>query len=253
MCFISWGSHIKCLIMTKPISQSHPEVTHLNWLVHRITTESLTRQLRRYASGVLVDVGCGIKPYAQLTKGIVERHIGVDHSETKHELSNIDVIASCYDTTLSDGSADTVLCTFVLEHLERPHDALREIHRILKPEGYLILGAPLFWHLHEEPRDFYRYTKYGLAHLLAEAGFEVVEIQPLSGFIVTFSQELCFYLEGFTGRLVRYPLNAVQFLLQWVAYRLHHLGKDRATRFTWAYLAVAKKVSNSKGPEDTKT
>ena len=233
--------------MIKPATESHPEATHLNWLVHRITTESLTQHLRRYASGVLVDIGCGIKPYAELTKGVVAQHIGVDHPETKHEASNIDIFATCYETTLPDASADTVLCTFVLEHLERPQEAVREMHRILKPDGHLILGAPLFWHLHEEPRDFYRYTKYGLAHLFAAAGFEVVEIQPLSGFIVTFSQELCFFLEGYAGRWLKYPLHAVQFILQRVAYQIHRLGKDSATGYTWAYLAVAKKTGGSNG------
>ncbi len=224
----------------------HTEATHLNWLVHRITAEKLSLQLRRYASGVLVDVGCGIKPYAALTKGIVTQYIGVDHPGTKHEPGNVDVFASCYDTTLPDASADTVLCTAVLEHLERPQDAIREMRRILKPGGYLILGAPLFWHLHEEPRDFYRYTKYGLAHLFATAGFEVVDIQPLAGFIVTFSQELCYFLEGHGGHMLRYPVRAVQFLLQWGAYQLHRLGRDRAHGFTWAYLAVGKKVAEVK-------
>lgn len=222
----------------------HPDATHHNWLVHRIAVESLSRELPRFAGGVLVDVGCGAKPYSTLTQGIVTRHIGVDHSETKHGLGNIDVIASCYDTTLPDASADTVLCTFVLEHLERPQDAVREMHRLLKPGGYLILAAPLFWHLHEEPRDFYRYTKYGLTHLFTTAGFDVVEIKALSGFIVTFAQALCYYVDGRGGRLLRYPVRLLQFLLQWSAYRLHRLGKDRAHGFTWAYLVVGKKAAD---------
>jgi SAM-dependent methyltransferase len=177
----------------------------------------------------------------------VSKHIGVDHAATKHDASQIDVFASSYDTTLPADSADTVLCTFVLEHLERPQDALREMHRILKPNGHMILGAPLFWHLHEEPRDFYRYTKYGLTHLLITAGFEVVQIEPLAGFVVTFTQELCYFLEGRGGRMLRYPVWLLQFLLQSGAYQLHRLGRDREHRFTWAYIAVAKKTATHKG------
>ncbi len=220
----------------------HPEARHHNWLVHPITAESLNRELGRFARGVLVDVGCGVKPYARLTEGLVTRHIGVDYAGTKHDLRKIDIFASSYDTTLPDGSADTVLCTFMLEHLEQPQEAIREMHRILRPGGFLILGAPLFWHSHEEPRDFYRYTKYGLAHLLARAGFEIVEIQPLAGFIVTFAQELCYFLEGYGGKLLRYPMRLFQFLIQSGAYQLHRMGKDRAHRFTWAYLAVGRKT-----------
>ncbi len=228
-----------CMTRTLP----HPEVCNHNWLVHRITTDSLRQQLIRFASGVLVDIGCGIKPYAELTKDLVTKHIGIDHPETRHSAEHIDILASCYDTTLPNESADTVLCTFVLEHLERPQDAIQEMHRILKPGGHLILGAPLFWHLHEEPRDFYRYTKYGLTYLFVTAGFEVLDVQPLAGFIVTFSQEMCYFLEGVGGRALKYPVRLIQRILQSGAYRLHRAGKDRAHGFTWAYLAVVRKTA----------
>ncbi len=224
---------------------AHPAAADHNWLVHRITTQSIGRLLPRYARGVLVDIGCGVKPYAILTKGLVTEHIGVDHAQTEHNVGNIDVFASSYDTTLPDASADTVLCTFVLEHLERPQDAIREMYRILKPNGHLILGAPLFWHLHEEPRDFYRYTKYGLEYLFVTAGLEVVEIEPLGGFIVTFAQELCYFLNGRGGKAFRYPVRLMQNLLQTAAFKLHSMGRDRQHRFTWAYTAVGKKAASN--------
>jgi len=209
--------------------------------VHRITTDSLRSHIARYATGVLVDIGCGTKPYASLTKSFVTRHIGIDHAGTIHAKDHVDVFATSYDTSLPDEMADTVLCTFVIEHLERPQDAINEMHRIVKVNGHVILGAPLFWHLHEEPRDFYRYTKYGLTHLLLNAGFEVIEITPLAGFIVTFAQESCYFLEGQGGRLFKWPVRLLQYLLQTCAYHMHRFGKDRAHRFTWAYIAVARK------------
>ncbi len=188
-----------------------------------------------------MDVGCGVKPYAPLAKGIVRRHVGVDHPATAHPPSGIDVFATAYATGLRDACADTVLSTFVLEHLERPEEALREVRRILKPGGRLLLAAPLFWHLHEEPRDFFRFTRYGLAHLLSAAGLEVVEIEPLSGFITTFAQEICYYIEGRGGRLLRHPLRWIQVLLQWGASRIRRAGRDGRHEFTWAYIAVARK------------
>jgi len=217
----------------------HPEGTHYNWLVHRILEESISLALRRYAIGVLVDIGCGSKPYATMTKGLVKEHLGVDHVETQHDRTCVDIFASAYDTTLPDASADTVLCTAVLEHLERPQDAIREMYRILKPGGYVILTAPLFWHLHEEPRDFYRYTKYGLEYLFTREGFLVKEILPLSGFVVTFSQELCYILERFRRRPIGWLISGIQFALQWIAWHLRRW--DKSTAFTWMYLVVAQK------------
>lgn len=103
----------------------------------------------------------------------------------------------------------------------------------------MLLTAPLFWHLHEEPRDFYRYTKYGLEYLFTTAGFRIIEISPLSGFIVTFCQELCYFLERFRRRFFSRLLSAIQFLVQFVAYHLDRC--DRSYGFTWMYLIVARK------------
>jgi ubiquinone/menaquinone biosynthesis C-methylase UbiE len=178
-----------------------------------------------------------------MTKGFVKEHIGVDHVETQHDHTSVDIFASAYDTTLLDASADTVLCTAVLEHLEWPQDAIREMYRILKPGGYVILTAPLFWHLHEEPRDFYRYTKYGLEYLFTREGFLVKEILPLSGFIVTFLQELCYFLERFRRRPIGWFISGMQFTLQWVAWHLRRWDKSDA--FTWMYLVVAQKQNHS--------
>ena len=210
-----------------------------NWLVHRIHDVALEKALKNYACGILVDIGCGEKPYAAMVRPFVKQHIGVDHKETLHSMNNVDMIGTAYDTTLPNEAADTILCTAVLEHLERPSDALREMYRILRPGGHVILSAPLFWHLHEEPRDFYRYTKYGLHYLFETNGFEIVELKPLSGFIVTFGQELCYFLNRFRRRPLRWLVTGVQFVIQWTAYQLNRW--DRSYGFTWMYLVVAQK------------
>lgn len=124
-----------------------------NWLVHRIHDAALTAAINKYANGVLLDIGCGEKPYRTLTEGHVAAHLGLDHPGSLHSKQQVDIFGTAYETGVADDSVDTVLCTVVMEHLERPQDALDEMYRILKPGGHVILSAPLFWHLHEEPRD----------------------------------------------------------------------------------------------------
>ena len=217
----------------------NPNQSAHNWLVFKIHDRALREYLQHYASGILVDIGCGEKPYAAMTREFVSQHIGVDHLNTEHARNHIDVFGSAYDTTLDNAFADTILCTVVLEHLERPQDAIREMHRILKPGGCVILSAPLFWHLHEEPRDFFRYTSYGLEYLFDAAGFEVVEMRALSGFVVTFGQELCYFLTRFQRWPLRLLVRVVQFTIQRIAYLLNRW--DRSDRFSWAHLLVARK------------
>lgn len=234
-----WGATIWKTI--PKISQGRGEINKrgYNWLIYEIFLRNLRDIIRRYAAGVLVDIGCGKKPYAELTQGMVTKHIGVDHPETLHGRESIDVFATAYDTTLPDQFADTVLCTMVLEHLEEPQQAMNEMFRITKPGGYLILAVPLFWHLHEEPRDFFRYTKYGIEHLFKTAGYRTVEIRPLAGFWVTFIQEFAYYLESFPVRFYFPLIRFTQNVLQKIAFVLHNRGLDSNKAFTWCYMAVA--------------
>ncbi len=210
-----------------------------NWLVHHIHDTALEIAVRQYAKGVLLDIGCGEKPYYMLTKNYVTEHIGLDHLGSDHDKSQVDIFATAYETGVVGNSINTVLSTAVLEHLERPQDAINEMYRILKPDGHAILSVPFFWHLHEEPRDFYRYTKYGLNHLFVTAGFEIVEIKPLSGFVVTFSQELVYFIGHLQRGLLRYPIAILQWLIQKIAFWLNRW--DKSYGYTWAYMVVARK------------
>ena len=212
-----------------------------NWLVHKIFLTEIQQAARKYAKGIMLDIGCGKKPWESIFAPYVEKHIGLDYQDSLHGLSKVDIVATAYDTTLPDESVDTILCTAVLEHLERPCDAVKEMYRVLKPGGHTILTAPLFWHLHEEPRDFYRYTKHGLKYLFENAGFEVLEVKPLSGFIVTFGQELVYFLQRYRrGIPLRWAIDILSVLIQRSAYFLNRF--DRSYNFTWLYLIIASKV-----------
>ena len=66
-----------------------------------------------------------------------------------------------------------------------------------------IYTIPHIWHLHEEPRDFYRFTKHGIRYLFTKVGFEVEEITPLSGFWVTWGTMLAYYVDRLNRVIVR--------------------------------------------------
>ena len=211
-----------------------------NWLVHRIAWNHLSEVIPLYAGKRVLDIGCSDKPYESLFLPHAIDYIGLDHAESQHNLKSVDIIADAYNTTVRDASFDTILSTSVLEHLERPQDAIFEMHRVLKPGGHAIVTCPLFWHIHEEPRDFFRYTKYGLRFLCEEAGFEIIEIRPLSGFVVTFAQELVYFLRSFDlNTILRHLVNILQFVIQKTAYSLNKY--DKSYDFTWMYLLIAKK------------
>ncbi len=82
---------------------------------------------------------------------------------------------------ISDDTYDTAICLEVLEHVPQPFKATKEINRILKTNGIFIMSVPHLSRLHEQPHDYYRYTKYGIRAMLEDSGFEIQEMQVCGG------------------------------------------------------------------------
>ena len=73
------------------------------------------------------------------------------------------------------GQFDFVLADQVLEHVERPWDAAREMHRALRPGGMAISASPFFFYLHHVPIDCWRISEQGYGALFRSVGFEILE------------------------------------------------------------------------------
>ena len=118
------------------------------------------------------------------------RYESADFLQVDKPYGEVDYICDLADLPMEDERYDLVLFTQVLEHVPRPADVLWELRRVLKRGGALWLTAPLFYREHEQPYDFFRYTQFGLRHLLAETGFEVRELGWLEGYFGTLSYQL---------------------------------------------------------------
>lgn len=213
-----------------------------NLLVSYLHDRAFARALKHHASGRLIDIGCGTKPYETLVRPFVVEHVGVDRADPFNKSARVDITATAYEIPVANESFDVAISTAALEHLSDPEKALQECFRVLKAGGKAIYTVPFIWHVHAAPWDYYRFTSYGLRHVFEKAGFEVLEIEALSGFWATFGQLLVYYL----GRADRFapvrwlrivtvlslPIQAIAFLLDKI---------DKAEDWTWMYLVVARK------------
>jgi len=138
----------------------------LHWAAHQIRPKRL------------LDIGCGNQPYRAWFPS-VSYYVGCDVTS----LNNLaDLVAHAdIGVPLSDRTFDTILCTQVLEHLIDPCTLFSESHRILEDDGWLILSAPMYWPHHEEPHDYYRFTRHGLQFMLTKFGFRVVRVIQQGG------------------------------------------------------------------------
>jgi SAM-dependent methyltransferase len=216
-----------------------------NWLIKAILEDEVKRLISSYAKGVLLDVGCGVKPYKEFSSNYVQSYIGIDHADTPHGMHEVDVISSAYEISLDDSYADCILCTEVLEHLEEPLVALKEAHRLLRPGGIALYTIPFSWPVHEEPRDFYRYTEYGLRYLFEKAGFKILEIRALDGILVKLVQPLCYAMWNLRKGGMINPLwwliPPLTYTLQLIAYRLNRIRSQYNSPNTDHYSVVATK------------
>ncbi len=200
--------------------------------------------------GRVLDIGCGRKAKRHLLPPGVSEYVGLDHPDTLHDLAQADLVGTAYEIPVADASFDGVLCTAVLEHLEEPARAIAEAWRVLKPGGRAIYTVPLFWYLHEEPRDFYRYTEHGLRHLFSHARFADLAITPASGFWVTFGSQLSYYLTGSLRRPFGPIARACTAINNTVCPWLDRIDRRRnpfSAKFTWMYLVVARKPGGAHG------
>jgi len=147
------------------------------------------KEFGHYIGGKTSDVGAGgFSRYEQFFKSseYIKMDIGDD--------DNLDVIGSADNIPLADASFDSVVSTQVFEHLKNPFKAADEIHRVLKSGGVCLLTVPQWNELHEEPHDYYRYTKFGIGEIFESRGFEVLVIDQRGGFFVSLFQIKVRYL-----------------------------------------------------------
>lgn len=146
----------------------------------------------------VVDLGCGSSPILSMLPS--RSKIGIDINKQKVDFMGARDLTSAYmvrgaeDTGLEDGFAAVVVCTEVIEHHTSPHTLVREIARIAKPNGKIIIATPDFssplWYIVEllyrlfmrsgyELEHGSKFTETGVRALAASYGLTHVQTQKI--------------------------------------------------------------------------
>lgn len=179
-------------------------------MFQKITRRGLEAFLKRYATNeVVLDIG----------GGHVDTNHSYDHYFPNRTTIDIDpkrepdVVGDVHTMPLPDESHSIVLCTEVLEHCHTPQLAIDEMERVLKPGGTLILTTRFVYPHHDVPHDYFRYTKFGLSHLLRNWEIETLEYETESfSTIAALLQRICFQ----TRLRLNRPMKVVLFSIAWI-------------------------------------
>lgn len=125
-------------------------------------------QWRELLRGKVLDFGCGRPGTCRIPQPFREligasAYVGVDVGEPRPP-GNSQVF-------------DAILCTQVLQDIERPVGIFEDFHGWLKPGGYLVMTYPIAWQQIEQ--ELWRFTEKGIWLLCHTAGLQVVQNEAL--------------------------------------------------------------------------
>lgn len=122
-----------------------------------------------------LDIGCGGQPFRGLLEKIGYSYCGVDANPTDG-IADVKCAADepLPDELLRRGPFDFVLCTEVLEHVGDWDAAFANFRTLLAPRGRILITAPHFYQLHEEPYDFWRPTLHAIDYYGRRVGLQAL-------------------------------------------------------------------------------
>jgi len=208
-----WGRHVKCknchLIYMNPVEKvsktneyyfkaknTHAPTIRESYLR---TAQSQLRLIQKYASGTnLLDMGCAqgfflfsASKAGYTTKGVEISQDAVAYARKEFDL---DVEAKPFEELQFPGNHfDVVTLWQVLEHVPYPLMILKEVHRMLKPEGLLVVSTPniegipakilrkRWWDI--KRLHINQFTTKTLTNILQNAGFKNISAVSYRGFV----------------------------------------------------------------------
>ncbi|MCB0443963.1 MAG: class I SAM-dependent methyltransferase [Flavobacterium sp.] len=141
--------------------------------------------------GTLLDIGTGTGDFLAEAKRNHWKSVGIEPNEnarTKAKLKGICLVESL--TELEDNYFDVVTMWHVLEHVPDLENQIKELKRVVKPNGVIFIAVPNFksydaiyygkyWAAYDVPRHLWHFSKTAMEKLFAKQNLKLKKVLPL--------------------------------------------------------------------------
>ncbi|MGO9451715.1 MAG: class I SAM-dependent methyltransferase [Candidatus Binataceae bacterium] len=181
--------------------------------VHFQPLEWELENARSFIRGAAINAGCGFRDITSLLCDMGAA--SVVNADLWLPKSGLAVSCNLELLPFANEQFDTVLCNAVLEHVASLEGVMKELVRVLRPGGHMVLSIPFLQPYHAAPRDFRRFTREGMMRLGEQFALETIAIYPVH----TIAQTLGWILWEYLLERGNPILKAVFWPMIWAATR----------------------------------
>ena len=151
------------------------KIAHLVFGIRQFNDKCIKGYAQDVTNKKILEIGSGTHEYGQ------DYYSAKRYFDTSNEFIQSDINPAyghqVVDITIMNEkeSYDIILCMNVLEHVYDYQKAIENLYQALKSGGELVVFVPMFYPLHDEPHDYWRFTEHGLRKMFAQ--FENVSIK----------------------------------------------------------------------------
>ncbi|GEO12124.1 class I SAM-dependent methyltransferase [Segetibacter aerophilus] len=161
----------------------------------------IEQTLKRIPAGLtILDAGAGESQFKKFCKHL--NYIAQDFGKYEGvgdvglqtgtwDNSKLDIVSDITSIPRPDATFDAIMCTEVFEHVPDPVAAFKELNRLLKPGGYLLVTAPFTSLTHFAPYHFASgFNRFFYEHHLKNFGYEILDLRMNGNYFEHLGQEI---------------------------------------------------------------
>ncbi len=178
------------------ISHTDAKRTIIEKMYHLVKRYSLKKKIKlvsrlQKGTGTILDIGAGTGDFLMIAKEHQWKIYGIEPNEKAKTLASAKGVELQNETTtLNSNEFDVITMWHVLEHIPKLNDQIKEIKRLLKPNGYAIIAVPnyksfdaeyykSYWAGYDAPRHLRHFSVTSIQKLFGEHNMNLEKVVPM--------------------------------------------------------------------------